>query len=93
MVSGAWWHAFTPTTLGEFFRDRLEMLPSTAWNAFYSDGYIVEWMYGKLLVTKNRLAHALAGMVDEGFLADAEDALDVAEKVLYDNAERAYLGG
>jgi hypothetical protein len=89
MVSGAWWHGFTPTTLLTFFRDRLEMLPNTAWNAFYSDGYIVEWVYGKLLVTKNRLALALAGMAEEEFLTE-EDALDIARRVLWDNPVRAY---
>ena len=90
MVSGGWWHGFTPTTLLTFFRDRLEMLPSTAWNAFYSDGYIVEWIYGKLLVTKNRLALALSGMVDEGFLTE-DDALDIARRLLYANAVASYV--
>lgn len=89
MVSGAWWHGFTPTTLLTFFRDRLEMLPNTAWNAFYSDGYLVEWVYGKLLVTKNRLARALADMADEGFLTE-DDAVDIAQRVLWDNPVAAY---
>jgi len=89
MVSGAWWHAFTPSTMVSFFRDRLEMLPANAWSAFYSDGYIVEWIYGKLLVTKQCLALALAGMVDEGFLAES-DALEIAPRLLYDNAAAAY---
>lgn len=88
-VSGAWWHGFSPTTLSEFFRDRLELLPNTAWNAFYSDGYMVEWLYGKLAVTKNRLAHALAGMVDEGFIT-RDDALDIARKLFYDNPVEIY---
>ncbi|MFP4027440.1 MAG: hypothetical protein ACLFWL_06600 [Candidatus Brocadiia bacterium] len=88
-VSGAWWHAFTPSTMTQFFRDRLEILPNTTWNAFFSDGYIVEWIYGKLLVTKNRLAHALGGMVDEGFLA-IDDAADIAERLLYTNALDIY---
>jgi hypothetical protein len=65
------------------------MLPNTAWNAFYSDGYIVEWIYGKLLVTKNRLSHALAGMADEGFLTE-DDALEIAPRVLHDNAAASY---
>jgi hypothetical protein len=91
MVSGAWWHGFTPGTLHEFFRDRLEMLPSTCWNAFYSDAYMVEWVYAKLLVTKNRLALALAGMVEEGFLVE-EDCAEIAQRVLFDNAAAAYGG-
>ena len=92
MVSGAWWHGFTASTLSEFFRDRLEMLPNTAWNAFYSDGYIVEWIYAKLLVAKNRLAHALAGMVEEGFLVE-DDVPEIAARLLYENATAAYLAG
>jgi len=89
MTSGAWWHAFTPSTMMLFFRDRLEMLPNTAWNAFFSDGYLVEWVYGKLLVTKNRLSYALAGMVEEGFLAE-DDAVDIGSSLLYANPVAAY---
>jgi hypothetical protein len=89
MVSGAWWQGFTPSTMLAFFRDRLELLPNTAWNAFYSDGYIVEWVYAKLLVTKNRLAQALAEMTVEGFITE-DDAIDIARRLLYDNAVAAY---
>lgn len=82
LVSGAWWHAFSPTTMRIMFRDRLELLPTTAWNAFFSDGYLVEWVYGKQLVTKNVLSHALADMVDEGYITE-EDAVDMAAQLLY----------
>jgi len=90
MVSGAWWHGFTPTTIREFFRDRLEMLPMTRWNAFYSDAYCVEWAYGKQLLTKNRLAVALTELVDEGLLPDAHIE-PIARAVLYENPKREYL--
>jgi hypothetical protein len=90
MVSGAWWHGFTPTTMREFFRDRLEMLPMTRWNAFYSDAYCVEWAYGKLLLTKNRLAVSLTELVDEGLVRDA-DVESIARAVLYENPKREYL--
>ncbi len=90
MVSGAWWHGFTPTTLREFFRDRLEMLPMTRWNAFYSDAYCIEWCYGKLLVTRNRLAVALTEMVEEGLIGQ-DDVAPIAKAVLYDNPKREYL--
>jgi hypothetical protein len=64
------------------FRDRLEMLPTTAWNAFFSDGYLVEWVYGKQLVTKNVLSHALADMVGEGYITE-DEAVDMAAQLLY----------
>jgi hypothetical protein len=91
LVSGAWWQAFTPSTLSVFFRDRLEMLPMTKWNAFYSDGYCAEWVYGKSLLTRNRLTVALSAMLEEGLVA--RGALDeIARCVLHDNAARLYLG-
>jgi hypothetical protein len=89
VVSGAWWHAFTPATLSSFYRDRLEMLPNTAWNAFFSDGYIVEWIYGKLQLAKNRLAHTFFQMVDEGLL-QINDIPGIAKNLLHDNALRIY---
>lgn len=88
-VSGAWWHGFTPTTLGLFFRDRLEMLPHNSWNAFFSDGYIVEWIYGKLLLSKNRLAKTLSDYVEEGFL-EIDDIPEIAQNLLHDNPKRIY---
>ena len=88
-VSGGWWHGFTPRTLRGFFRDRLELLPHTAWNAFFSDGYMVEWIYAKLLLTKQCLSLVLAEMVDEGLLSPA-DAPELARKLLYENAVSIY---
>ena len=88
-ISGAWWHGFTPSTMLTFFRDRLEMLPTTCWNAFFSDARMVEWVGGKLLVTRNRLAHALADMIDEGFFSE-RDALAIARRLLSDNPKRIY---
>ncbi len=90
-VSGAWWQAFTPSTLLEFFRDRLEMLPMNKWNAFYSDAYCVEWIYGKISLTRNRLALALSEMVEEGLVA-RDTAVEMARRVLYDNPREMYLG-
>lgn len=91
MVSGAWWHGFTPSTLCEFFRDRLEMLPNNTWNAFYSDGYIIEWIYAKLLITKNSLAKVLTEMVNEGYLT-VKDTSIIASRLLYENALNTYGG-
>jgi hypothetical protein len=88
-ISGAWWHAFTPSTLCQFFKDRLELLPHTSWNAFFSDGYIIEWVYAKSLLTRNRLARALADHVNDGFMHE-DDVPEVARAVLHDNARHIY---
>jgi hypothetical protein len=89
MVSGAWWHAFTPSTLTVFYRDRLEMLPMTRWNAFHSDATCVEWCYGNLVMARNRLALALTSMVEER-LIDETDVLPIARAVLNENPRREY---
>jgi hypothetical protein len=89
VVSGAWWHAFTPSTLDSFYRDRLEMLPHTAWNAFFSDGYIVEWIHAKLQMVKARLSRTLSALVEEGFLGMG-DVPEIARNLLHDNAARIY---
>jgi glucuronate isomerase len=90
-VSGAWWQAFTPSTMTEFFRDRLEMLPMNKWNAFFSDAYCAEWVYGKSTLTRNRLALALSELVEEALVTE-ETAAEMARMVLYDNPRRLYLG-
>lgn len=89
-VSGAWWQGFTPSTISTFFRDRLEMLPMNKWNAFYSDAYCVEWIYGKCSLTRNRLAVALSEMVDEGLIG-RDMVGQMARSVLCDNARSMYL--
>lgn len=88
-VSGGWWHGFTPTTLRAFYRDRLEMLPSTAWNAFYSDAYRVEWIYGKAVLARQCLARELAAMIEDGFL-DEPAAVHIARRLLGENAMHIY---
>jgi hypothetical protein len=88
-ISGGWWHGFTPATLVRFFKDRLEMLPHTAWNAYFSDGYLIEWVYGKLALTRTCLARALAEEIDDGFLTE-DDAIEIAKNALYDNPVRLY---
>jgi hypothetical protein len=89
IVSGAWWHAFTPATLCSFYRDRLEMLPNNAWNAFFSDGYIVEWIYAKLKLAKKCLTHTLSELADEDLILSA-DVPEIAKNLLHDNALRLY---
>ena len=76
------------------FRDRLELLPTTAWNAFFSDGYLVEWVYGKQTGDQERALARPGGYGGEGYITE-EDAVDVAAQLLYRTplatyAERAY---
>ena len=88
-VSGGWWHGFSTATLRAFLRDRLDLLPHTAWNAFFSDGYVVEWVYAKLILTRHALALTLGDMVDEGLISHGQ-AVDMARALLYANALKIY---
>lgn len=87
--SGGWWHGFTPQSLTMFYRDRLEILPHTCWSAFFSDAYIADWLYGKAALARDRLARALAELVEEGLLAE-DDLPTIATALLHDNAMEKY---
>lgn len=87
--SGAWWHGFTPQTLTMCYRDRLEVLPHTTWSAFFSDAYIGDWIYGKAALARDRLARALANLVEEGLLAE-NDLPIIVPALLHDNGMVKY---
>jgi hypothetical protein len=84
-----WWNGFTPASLETHFRDRSEVLPANAWNAFYSDAYRAEWAYGKLTVSRHALAQTLARQVAHGWLTEAS-ALDLARATLFTNPDARF---
>ena len=87
--SGCWWYLMFPTSIRKIIRQRVEMLPKTKSNGFFSDAYCAEWIYGKAKLARREMAFALSQMVDEGYLS-RETALDVARHYLYENPKRIY---
>jgi hypothetical protein len=51
----------------------------------------VEWLYGKSTLSRNRLAVALSGVLNEGLISRGM-VEEIAQAVLGGNARRLYLG-
>lgn len=89
-VSGYWWYAFYPTIIQEFLMERLEMLPQNKINGFFSDAYVVEWVYGKASLVRLQIAKVLTEMVKNKYY-DKDLAKNIAENLLLNNPKKLYL--
>lgn len=87
--SGFWWYSFYPHIMREGLLERIQMLPRNKVNAFFSDAYVVEWIYGKACLLKEQLAYALTDMVEHGYY-DKAFSLEIAEDLLYKNPITIY---
>ncbi len=89
-VSGYWWYVFYPTIIQEFLLERLQMLPQNKINGFFSDAYVVEWVYGKASLVRLQIAEVLTRMVKNGYY-DKDLAKNIAENLLLHNPKKLYL--
>ncbi|MBS7610941.1 hypothetical protein KEJ27_01820 [Candidatus Bathyarchaeota archaeon] len=87
--SGFWWYSFYPYIMRRGLLERIQILPRNKVNAFFSDAYVVEWIYGKVCLLKEQLAYALADMVEHGYY-DKAFSLEIAEDLLYKNPVTIY---
>jgi len=91
-LSGAWWHNFYPDILRRHWRLRLEMVPAAKLCAYFSDGYCVDWCYGRLTATKNVIADVLTDMVEEDVYTMSQ-AVNVARWLFFDTPNHLYFDG
>ncbi len=89
-VSGYWWYVFYPTIIKAFLRERLQMLPRSKMNGFFSDAYVVEWSYAKASLVRLQIATVLTEMVEEGYYTE-ELAKELAVDLLAHNPEKLYM--
>jgi len=87
--SGFWWYSFYPHIIRLGLFERIQMLPRNKINAFFSDAYVIEWIYGKSCLLKEQLAYVLANMVEYGYY-DKDFALEIAEDLLCKNPTMMY---
>ncbi|WP_449462385.1 hypothetical protein PQ610_07140 [Tardisphaera miroshnichenkoae] len=88
-LDGYWWYTMYPEYIGQFLRTRLQMLPYNKFGGFFSDAYVVDWVFGKAELAKRELARALSEQMEYGYI-DEDTAVDIAEAVLHGNAETLY---
>ena len=78
-----------PEIIRSYLKLRLQMLPYSKIGGFFSDAYVVEWIYGKAALAKKELAYVLAEMVHLDYI-DRDTAIDIAKTVLNENAAKLY---
>lgn len=89
-LASYWWHTFYPSVMHEAWRRRLDMVPTSALCGFFSDGWCIDWTYGRLRLTQRVLANVLAEKVRQGYYSEA-DAVQVARELLFDSPRRLFL--
>jgi hypothetical protein len=85
-LAGYWWHNFFPDAIRQIMAERLEMLPVNKQVGFFSDAYVVEWVYGKARLVQKLLARALADKIALGQYTQ-DDALAIASAILYESPQ------
>ncbi|MEM4506751.1 MAG: hypothetical protein QXM82_05175, partial [Ignisphaera sp.] len=88
-LSGYWWYSMYPEVMKSYLRLRLQMLPYNKIGGFFSDAYVIEWVYGKALLAKKQIAYVLAEMIAEGYI-DNDLAIEIAHALLHENATKLY---
>lgn len=83
---GYWWHNFFPDTIQQVMAERMDMLPTNKQIGFFSDGYCIEWAYGKVMIVKKILARLLADRVSMGQFTISE-ALTFARATLFETPQ------
>jgi glucuronate isomerase len=88
-LTGYWWYCFFPDSISQHLLERIQVLPMGKICGFFSDAYVLEWIYGKAALTRKITAEALESMVRRGFYT-METAKEIAEHILSENASKLF---
>lgn len=88
-VMGCWLHTMFANQIIRIMSDRLEYLPTGKVIGFFSDAYNIEWIYGKLALTRRCLEKVIEQKVEEGWWTDSI-ARSVTDTIFWDNPARVY---
>ncbi len=90
VVSGHWWYGNMPAYIERDLAARLQSVPKTKLIGYYSDMYRLELGLPKLNMYRRVLARVLAGDYVEGGRGTEEEALEIAQLLLRENARRIF---
>lgn len=88
-LDGYWWYCFFPESIIQHLLERIQMLPAGKICGFFSDAYVLEWIYGKAALARKVTAEVLESMVERGFYT-MEVAKEVAEQILFENPSKLF---
>ena len=85
-----WWQTFYPSVMHQALARRLDMAPRARLMGFFSDGYCVDWVYGRMMTVKRVLANVMAERIERGFMTRRE-AVATAREILLETPRRLFL--
>ncbi len=86
---GYWWYCFYPESILHQLLERLELIPMGKLCGFFSDAYVLEWIYGKAALVRKTTQEALEYMVRRGFYTE-ELAEEIVRAIFLENPTRLY---
>jgi len=89
-LGGFWWNNFYPSVMYNNWLRRLDVVPFTRLMGFFSDGYCIDWVYGRLKVTKMILANVFATKINQGFYT-LDDAVNFAKHIFYYTPQEIFI--
>jgi hypothetical protein len=81
-LAGFWWHNFFPETIRHVMSERLDMVPVNKQVAFFSDAYVADWAYAKVIIVRKQMARVLTDKVAQGQYS-FDDAISIAREILF----------
>jgi hypothetical protein len=85
-----WWQTFYPSIMYSALHRRLDMVPAARLMGYFSDGYSVDYVYGRLSLVRRVLATVLADKVGCGIYTQ-DQAVTVAREILFETPRRIFL--
>jgi hypothetical protein len=85
-----WWQTFYPSVMHRALSRRLDMVPASKLMAFFSDGYCVDFVYGRLAMVRRVWANVLAEKIERGFYT-REQALEIARKAFLETPAKTFM--
>jgi len=86
-----WWQTFYPSVMHAAWHRRLDMVPVSRLCGFFSDGYSVDYIYGRLRLSQRVLANVLAERIERGF-GNRKQAIEIARQVMHETPKRLMMG-
>ncbi len=89
-LSGFWWHTFYPSVMHRAVSRRLDMAPQSRLVGFFSDGWCVDYVYGRLAMARRVWANVLTEKIERG-LYTRDHAMAVARQVFFETPRRLFF--
>ncbi len=89
-LSNFWWQTFYPSVMHRAVSRRLDMVPLARLVGFFSDGWCVDYVYGRLAMVRRVWANVLAEKVEQGFYT-RDQAVEVARQAFFETPRRLFF--